>query len=69
MIQSRHLLVTGIKGEYRENTKVKESEDKLCAYFSVVFCRPLEVRNGVGAEEELYGDSGYDYYTNQGVSQ
>ncbi|XP_070684706.1 glycerophosphodiester phosphodiesterase domain-containing protein 5 isoform X2 [Pempheris klunzingeri] len=28
-----------------------------------------EVRNGVGSAEELYGDNGYDYYTNQGISQ
>ncbi|KAM9318046.1 glycerophosphodiester phosphodiesterase domain-containing protein 5 isoform 1-T2 [Pholidichthys leucotaenia] len=28
-----------------------------------------EVRNGVSSAEELYGDNGYDYYTNQGISQ
>ncbi|XP_047449494.1 glycerophosphodiester phosphodiesterase domain-containing protein 5 isoform X2 [Mugil cephalus] len=28
-----------------------------------------EVGNGVGSAEELYGDNGYDYYTNQGISQ
>lgn len=34
-----------------------------------VFWRPLEVGNGVGSADELYGDNGYDYYTNQGISQ
>ncbi|KAG7223120.1 hypothetical protein INR49_015879 [Caranx melampygus] len=28
-----------------------------------------EVGNGVGSAEELYADNGYDYYTNQGISQ
>ncbi|XP_042342554.1 glycerophosphodiester phosphodiesterase domain-containing protein 5 isoform X2 [Plectropomus leopardus] len=28
-----------------------------------------EVGNGVGSAEELYVDNGYDYYTNQGISQ
>ncbi|XP_059186995.1 glycerophosphodiester phosphodiesterase domain-containing protein 5 isoform X1 [Centropristis striata] len=28
-----------------------------------------EVGNGVGGAEELYVDNGYDYYTNQGISQ
>ncbi|XP_029964081.1 glycerophosphodiester phosphodiesterase domain-containing protein 5 isoform X2 [Salarias fasciatus] len=28
-----------------------------------------EVQNGVGTAEELYGDNGYDYYTNQGINQ
>ncbi|XP_029301565.1 LOW QUALITY PROTEIN: glycerophosphodiester phosphodiesterase domain-containing protein 5 [Cottoperca gobio] len=28
-----------------------------------------EVGNGVGSAEELYEDNGYDYYTNQGISQ
>lgn len=28
-----------------------------------------EVGNGVGSGEELYADNGYDYYTNQGISQ
>nr|XP_046246302.1 glycerophosphodiester phosphodiesterase domain-containing protein 5 [Scatophagus argus] len=28
-----------------------------------------EVGNGVGSAEELYSDNGYDYYTNQGISQ
>ncbi|KAA8593849.1 hypothetical protein FQN60_004683, partial [Etheostoma spectabile] len=28
-----------------------------------------EVGNGVGSAEELYTDNGYDYYTNQGISQ
>ncbi|XP_068601230.1 glycerophosphodiester phosphodiesterase domain-containing protein 5 [Brachionichthys hirsutus] len=27
-----------------------------------------EVGNGVGSAEELYGDDGYNYYTNQGIS-
>ncbi|XP_041850114.1 glycerophosphodiester phosphodiesterase domain-containing protein 5 isoform X1 [Melanotaenia boesemani] len=28
-----------------------------------------EVGNGVSGAEELYGDNGFDYYTNQGISQ
>ncbi|XP_076000792.1 glycerophosphodiester phosphodiesterase domain-containing protein 5 [Genypterus blacodes] len=28
-----------------------------------------EVGNGVGSAEELYEENGYDYYTNQGISQ
>ncbi|XP_010755438.3 glycerophosphodiester phosphodiesterase domain-containing protein 5 isoform X2 [Larimichthys crocea] len=28
-----------------------------------------EVGNGVGGADELYADNGYDYYTNQGISQ
>ncbi|XP_072248979.1 glycerophosphodiester phosphodiesterase domain-containing protein 5 isoform X1 [Leuresthes tenuis] len=28
-----------------------------------------EVGNGVGSAEELYGDNGFDYYTNQGINQ
>uniref|UniRef100_A0A3P8U5A0 Glycerophosphodiester phosphodiesterase domain containing 5 n=1 Tax=Amphiprion percula TaxID=161767 RepID=A0A3P8U5A0_AMPPE len=28
-----------------------------------------EVGNGVGSADELYGDNGYNYYTNQGISQ
>ncbi|KAM9733531.1 glycerophosphodiester phosphodiesterase domain-containing protein 5 isoform 1-T1 [Menidia menidia] len=28
-----------------------------------------EVGNGVGSADELYGDNGYDYYTNQGINQ
>ncbi|XP_068173296.1 glycerophosphodiester phosphodiesterase domain-containing protein 5 [Antennarius striatus] len=28
-----------------------------------------EVGNGAGSAEELYGDNGYNYYTNQGISQ
>uniref|UniRef100_A0A7N6FLF8 GP-PDE domain-containing protein n=1 Tax=Anabas testudineus TaxID=64144 RepID=A0A7N6FLF8_ANATE len=28
-----------------------------------------EVSNGVGSAEELYADNGYDYYTNQAISQ
>ncbi|XP_042270602.1 glycerophosphodiester phosphodiesterase domain-containing protein 5 isoform X2 [Thunnus maccoyii] len=28
-----------------------------------------EVGNGVGGADELYGDTGYNYYTNQGISQ
>lgn len=28
-----------------------------------------EVGNGVGSADELYADNGYDYYTNQGISQ
>ncbi|XP_068441078.1 glycerophosphodiester phosphodiesterase domain-containing protein 5 isoform X1 [Clinocottus analis] len=28
-----------------------------------------EVGNGVGSADELYPDNGYDYYTNQGISQ
>ncbi|XP_029026767.1 glycerophosphodiester phosphodiesterase domain-containing protein 5 isoform X2 [Betta splendens] len=28
-----------------------------------------EVRNGVGSAEEFYVDNGYDYYTNQAISQ
>lgn len=35
----------------------------------VVLWRPPEVSNGVGSAEELYADNGYDYYTNQGISQ
>lgn len=36
--------------------------------------RPLvlgvkEVSNGVTSAEELYTDNGYNYYTNQGISQ
>ncbi|CAN9511552.1 unnamed protein product [Ophioblennius macclurei] len=35
-----------------------------------LFCWGVkEVRNGVGTGDELYGDNGYDYYTNQGINQ
>ncbi|KAG7283185.1 hypothetical protein CRUP_000547 [Coryphaenoides rupestris] len=28
-----------------------------------------EVSNGMGTAEELYTENGYDYYTNQGITQ
>lgn len=37
--------------------------------FVSILWRPPEVGNGVGSAEELYADNGYDYYTNQGISQ
>lgn len=37
--------------------------------FFLILLRPPEVGNGVGGADELYADNGYDYYTNQGISQ
>lgn len=38
-------------------------------FFSFILWCPPEVGNGVGSAEELYEDNGYDYYTNQAISQ